>query len=168
MLEKEYIEVLRDLQVSTFARESDRSALPLVVVITHSPPSIHSPLTSRSAPAQDNVPGFGGDRAIAIVEAEFGMKIDDLFDSFEKEPIAAASLGQVRRAPPSTAQYAPFATRRPSLTAHLSPLPTASVPQGAPRRVQGQARCRQGAARRPQGTLRHRSKEPQGPRQAFG
>merc|ERR1719217_933636 len=60
IIDKEYIEVLRDLQ--------------------------------------DNVPGFGGDRAIAIIEEELGKPIGQVFDSFDKEPIAAASLGQVHKA----------------------------------------------------------------------
>eukprot|EP00316_Scyphosphaera_apsteinii_P011360 CAMPEP_0119313344 /NCGR_PEP_ID=MMETSP1333-20130426/28746_1 /TAXON_ID=418940 /ORGANISM="Scyphosphaera apsteinii, Strain RCC1455" /LENGTH=706 /DNA_ID=CAMNT_0007318155 /DNA_START=140 /DNA_END=2260 /DNA_ORIENTATION=+ len=60
ILEKEYIEVLKDLQ--------------------------------------DNVPGFGGEKAKAIVAEELGKPIDQIFDSFDTTPIAAASLGQVHRA----------------------------------------------------------------------
>lgn len=47
---------------------------------------------------QDRVPGFSGDRAIDVIESEFGRSIYDIFDSFDPVPIAAASLGQVHRA----------------------------------------------------------------------
>lgn len=44
---------------------------------------------------QDRVPAFSGARAIEVIETEFGRSIDDVFDSFDVTPIAAASLGQV-------------------------------------------------------------------------
>lgn len=46
---------------------------------------------------QDKVPAFPTEQARAIMEQQWGEKIDDVFETFTKEPVAAASIGQVYR-----------------------------------------------------------------------
>jgi ubiquinone biosynthesis protein len=44
---------------------------------------------------QDKLPPFPGTQAIAVIEAELGQKIDQLFAHFDAQAIAAASVAQV-------------------------------------------------------------------------
>jgi len=44
---------------------------------------------------QDRVPPFPSEVAIAIIEKAFKKKVDDIFVSFERQPIASASIAQV-------------------------------------------------------------------------
>ena len=54
--------------------------------------------TEELSRLQDRVPAFNPKKAIAIVEAEFGAPVSQLYRSFEELPLAAASLGQVTTA----------------------------------------------------------------------
>jgi predicted unusual protein kinase regulating ubiquinone biosynthesis (AarF/ABC1/UbiB family) len=56
------------------------------------------PYLSTIGTLQDRVPADPFDAIRAVLEAELGHPIDQLFQDFAREPVAAASLGQVHRA----------------------------------------------------------------------
>ena len=55
-------------------------------------------LAEELAKLQDRVPPFASDLAVAEVESALGKSLDQVFRSFEKEPVASASVAQVHLA----------------------------------------------------------------------
>jgi predicted unusual protein kinase regulating ubiquinone biosynthesis (AarF/ABC1/UbiB family) len=47
---------------------------------------------------QNSAPPMRPEASRTVIEEEFGKPVDEIFDSFEDEPVAAASIGQVHRA----------------------------------------------------------------------
>ena len=54
--------------------------------------------TQELAKLQDSAPSFPYEQVEEIFKAETGKKPEDIFDDFDKEPLAAASIGQVHKA----------------------------------------------------------------------
>ena len=59
------------------------------------PDLVGNEIASDLTHLQDNLPPFSSLKAIEIIESELGSSISDLFESFDKKPVAAASIAQV-------------------------------------------------------------------------
>jgi predicted unusual protein kinase regulating ubiquinone biosynthesis (AarF/ABC1/UbiB family) len=66
-------------------------------VLSIRPDVLPLPVMRELAKLQDNIEPFPTHEARALVEAELGRPISEIFSEFSEQPIAAASLAQVRQ-----------------------------------------------------------------------
>ncbi len=72
------------------------------------------------AQLQDQLPGFKGSLAMACIEEDLEIKIEDLFEKLDKEPISAASLGQVHKGKLKTGEAVAVKVQRPGLREQIT------------------------------------------------
>ncbi|MBE9559327.1 MAG: ubiquinone biosynthesis regulatory protein kinase UbiB [Proteobacteria bacterium] len=64
---------------------------------------------------QDDVPAFPGKHSTAIIEKAFGETVDELFESFDEQPLASASIAQVHAAVLKTGEDVVVKVLRPDV-----------------------------------------------------
>ena len=64
---------------------------------------------------QDNVPPFPGDQARKIIQKAFGKTVTELFETFEEQPLASASIAQVHAAVLKTGEDVVVKVLRPDI-----------------------------------------------------
>ena len=69
---------------------------------------------------QDQLPGFDGDKAMELIEEDLNKKIDQIFHTIDKEPISAASLGQVHKAILKNGEVVAVKVQRPGLREQIT------------------------------------------------
>ena len=69
---------------------------------------------------QDQLPGFDGDKAMDLIEEDLNKSIDELFLTIDKEPISAASLGQVHKAVLKNKEVVAVKVQRPGLREQIT------------------------------------------------
>ena len=77
-------------------------------------------LLEELAQLQDQLPGFDSALAMACIEEDLGAPVDDIYEFLEREPISAASLGQVHRGVLKNGQRVAVKVQRPGLREQIT------------------------------------------------
>ncbi|AEG60974.1 ABC-1 domain-containing protein [Desulforamulus ruminis DSM 2154] len=79
------------------------------------PPAILSELEKL----QDKVPPFSFAQVTSVIEQELGAELEEIFEQFDPDPLAAASIGQVHQAVLRTGEKVAVKIQRPGIAANI-------------------------------------------------
>ena len=77
-------------------------------------------LLEELAQLQDQLPGFDSDLAMACIEEDLGAPVDAIYEQLDRDPISAASLGQVHRGVLKGGQAVAVKVQRPGLREQIT------------------------------------------------
>lgn len=77
-------------------------------------------LLEELAQLQDQLPGFDSALAMACIEEDLGAPVDEIYESLDRDPISAASLGQVHRGVLKGGQAVAVKVQRPGLREQIT------------------------------------------------
>jgi len=84
-------------------------------------PDIVPPLLLEElAQLQDQLPGFDSELAMACIEEDLGAPVDEIYEQLDREPISAASLGQVHKGTLKGGQKVAVKVQRPGLREQIT------------------------------------------------
>ena len=69
---------------------------------------------------QDQLPGFDGNKAMELIEEDLNKKINEIFLTIDKDPISAASLGQVHKGVLKNKEIVAVKVQRPGLREQIT------------------------------------------------
>ncbi|NQT70220.1 MAG: AarF/ABC1/UbiB kinase family protein [Desulfobacteraceae bacterium] len=84
-------------------------------VLSTRPDLVPAQFIEELAKLQDNVPPFGFSEVSRIIEAEFGVPLKKLFEYFDENSFASASIGQVHRARLADGETVAVKVQRPGI-----------------------------------------------------
>ncbi|MBW1753658.1 MAG: AarF/ABC1/UbiB kinase family protein [Deltaproteobacteria bacterium] len=84
-------------------------------ILSTRPDLVPAQFVEEFAKLQDNVPPFGFSQVSRIIEAEFGAPLKELFEYFDENSFASASIGQVHRARLADGETVAVKVQRPGI-----------------------------------------------------
>ena len=119
------------LKDETRARERARECAELLVdlgpafikagqALSTRPDIVPPLLLEELAQLQDQLPGFDSDLAMACIEEDLGAPVDAIYEQLDREPISAASLGQVHKGILKGGQKVAVKVQRPGLREQIT------------------------------------------------
>lgn len=102
-------------RVRMAVEELGTTYIKLAQILSNRPDVIPLGLVTEFEKLQAHVPPFPGPQARAIIEAELGKSIDEIFMKFEEVPFASASIAQVHKAKLKDGTQVVLKVRRPGI-----------------------------------------------------